>query len=117
MQGTKLQVIADAKGNFITAHARNNEGEDSGFSFVHCKVEGTGSGAYLGRAWMSRPRVVFAYTTMSGVVNPQGWSNNFHPERDQYVFNPSIILNYFIFCLVNILKYNFTFFRVQYVNE
>ncbi|KAG5222495.1 pectinesterase PPME [Salix suchowensis] len=73
---------AESPWNFITAQARNNEGEDTGFSFVHCKVEGTGSGAYLGRAWQQRPRVVFAYTTMSGVVNPQGWSNNFHPERD-----------------------------------
>uniref|UniRef100_A0A6N2MJQ4 Pectinesterase n=1 Tax=Salix viminalis TaxID=40686 RepID=A0A6N2MJQ4_SALVM len=70
--GTKLQVIADAKGNFITAQARKNEGEDTGFSFVHCKVEGTGSGAYLGRAWQQRPRVVFAYTTMSGVCNGAG---------------------------------------------
>ncbi|KAF9683979.1 hypothetical protein SADUNF_Sadunf04G0070200 [Salix dunnii] len=81
--GTELQVIADAKGNFITAQARNSEGEDIGFSFVHCKVGGTGKGAYLGRAWQPRPRVVFAYTTMSSAVNPEGWSNNFHPERDE----------------------------------
>ncbi|KAI5569673.1 hypothetical protein BDE02_12G092600 [Populus trichocarpa] len=83
--GTELHVIGDENGNFITAHARNSEAEDTGFSFVHCKVDGTGAkGAYLGRAWQARPRVVFSYTTMSSVVNPEGWSNNFHPERDQY---------------------------------
>ncbi|KAI5585673.1 hypothetical protein POPTR_006G186000v4 [Populus trichocarpa] len=81
--GTELHVIGDEKGNFITAHARNNEAENTGFSFVHCKVDGTGTKrAYLGRAWQQRPRVVFSYTTMSSVVNPEGWSNNFHPERD-----------------------------------
>ena len=100
MQGTELHVIGDEKGNFITAHARNNEAENTGFSFVHCKVDGTGAkGAYLGRAWQARPRVVFSYTTMSSVVNPEGWSNNFHPERDQYVFDPSSIYNYFRLCL------------------
>ncbi|KAH8492703.1 hypothetical protein H0E87_022072 [Populus deltoides] len=84
--GTELHVIGDENGNFITAHARNSEAEDTGFSFVHCKVDGTGAkGAYLGRAWQARPRVVFSYTTMSSVVNPEGWSNNFHPERDQTV--------------------------------
>ncbi|KAG5247396.1 hypothetical protein OIU78_000725 [Salix suchowensis] len=80
--GTELKVIADAKGNFITAQARTSEAEDTGFSFVHCKVGGTGKGAYLGRAWQPRPRVVFAYTTMSSAVSPEGWSNNSHPERD-----------------------------------
>ncbi|KAI5585672.1 hypothetical protein BDE02_06G160800 [Populus trichocarpa] len=81
--GTELHVIGDEKGNFITAHARNNEAENTGFSFVHCKVDGNGTKrAYLGRAWQQRPRVVFSYTTMSSVVNPEGWSNNFHPERD-----------------------------------
>ncbi|XP_034909013.1 putative pectinesterase 63 [Populus alba] len=82
--GTELHVIGDENGNFITAHARNSEAEDTGFSFVHCRVDGTGAkGAYLGRAWQARPRVVFSYTSMSSVVNPEGWSNNFHPERDQ----------------------------------
>ncbi|CAK7336905.1 unnamed protein product [Dovyalis caffra] len=85
IKGTEIHVIPDEEGTFITAQARNSESEDTGFSFVHCKVDGTGNGTHLGRAWMSRPRVVFAYTTMGSVVNPEGWSNNFHPERDQTV--------------------------------
>jgi pectinesterase len=66
----------------ITAQARNKE-DDTGFSFVHCKVNGIGKGAFLGRAWTERPRVVFAFTTMSSVINPGGWSDNQHPERDR----------------------------------
>ncbi|CBI38548.3 putative pectinesterase 63 [Vitis vinifera] len=70
----------------ITAQARKLESEDNGYSFVHCRVSGSGSNTYLGRAWMSRPRVVFSYTNMSTVVHPLGWSDNFHPERDSLVF-------------------------------
>ncbi|KAM7520113.1 hypothetical protein LguiB_019075 [Lonicera macranthoides] len=47
--------------------------EDSGFSFVHCKV--TGSGAlYLGRAWGTFSRVVFAYTYMDRIITPRGYN-------------------------------------------
>ena len=70
----------------ITAQARKVEWEDNGYSFVHCMVSGSGSGTYLGRAWMNRPMVVFSYTYMTSVVHPFGWSDNFHPERDSYVY-------------------------------
>ncbi|CAN6544822.1 unnamed protein product [Malus baccata var. baccata] len=35
---------------------------------------------YLGRAWRGRPHMVYAYTNMTKVVNPAGWSDNNHPE-------------------------------------
>lgn len=70
------------KPTVITAQARNLESEDTGYSFVHCTVSGTGNTTFLGRAWMSRPRVIFSYTYMSGVVNPLGWSDDNHLERD-----------------------------------
>ncbi|CAK7336896.1 unnamed protein product [Dovyalis caffra] len=82
--GTEINVLADQGLAVITAQARYRE-DDSGFSFVHCKVNGIGKGAFLGRAWTERPRVVFAFTTMSSVVNPAGWSDNLHPERDRMV--------------------------------
>ncbi|KAL9375662.1 hypothetical protein Peur_032541 [Populus x canadensis] len=82
--GTAINVLADQGLAVITAQARNKE-DDTGFSFVHCKVNGIGKGAFLGRAWTERPRVVFAFTTMSSVVNPGGWSDNQHPERDRIV--------------------------------
>ncbi|RID79510.1 hypothetical protein BRARA_A02243 [Brassica rapa] len=66
---TQLNVVGDGL-RVITAHAGKSTEEKSGYSFVHCKVTGTGTGIYLGRAWMSHPKVVYAYTDMSSVVNP-----------------------------------------------
>ncbi|MBA0805908.1 hypothetical protein Gohar_005394, partial [Gossypium harknessii] len=45
----------------ITAQARESSSEDTGYS--------------------SNPRVVYAYTDMSNVVNPAGWTHNRFPER------------------------------------
>ncbi|KAH0942800.1 hypothetical protein HID58_002437 [Brassica napus] len=61
---TQLNVVGDGL-RVITAHAGKSTEEKSGYSFVHCKVTGTGTGIYLGRAWMSHPKVVYAYTDMS----------------------------------------------------
>lgn len=82
MQNTELHVIGDAGLTMIAAQARESE-DNTGYSFVHCSITGTGTGTLLGRAWMSRPRVVYAYTSMSRVINPAGWSDSFHPERDR----------------------------------
>ncbi|EEF51641.1 hypothetical protein RCOM_1502780 [Ricinus communis] len=68
----EINVLTDAAPTVITAQARQVS-EDTGFSFVHCSVGGKG--------WMEAPRVVFAYTSMSGVVNPEGWSSNNHPSE------------------------------------
>ncbi|CAA7022529.1 unnamed protein product [Microthlaspi erraticum] len=82
---TQLNVVGDGL-RVITAHAGKSAGEKSEYSFVHCKVTGTGTGIYLGRAWMSHPKVVYAYTDMSSVVNPSGWQENPQSERDKTVF-------------------------------
>ncbi|KAK1290095.1 putative pectinesterase 53 [Acorus calamus] len=59
--------------------------DDTGFSFVNCKV--TGSGAlYLGRAWGTFSRVVFAYTWMDNIIIPTGWYNWGDPNREMTVF-------------------------------
>ena len=83
MQSTELRTLGDNGITVIVAQARKSETEDNAYSFVHCDVTGTGTGTFLGRAWMSHPRVVFAYSTMSGIVNKLGWSNNNHPEHDK----------------------------------
>ena len=75
-------MIGDGKSSVITAHARNEESEDTEYSFVHCMVSGTGNTTFLGWAWMTRPKVVYSYTYMSSVVNPLGWSDDLHPDRD-----------------------------------
>ncbi|KAJ9678662.1 hypothetical protein PVL29_020750 [Vitis rotundifolia] len=83
---TELHTKGDGGFSVITAQARNLESEDNGYSFVHCTLSGTGGNTFLGRAWMSRPKVVFSYTFMSSVVSPLGWSNNIQPERESLVF-------------------------------
>ncbi|KAK4415596.1 putative pectinesterase 53 [Sesamum alatum] len=64
----------------VTAQGRSSMLDDSGFSFVNCKV--TGSGAlYLGRAWGPFSRVVFAYTYMDNIIIPKGWHDWGDPSR------------------------------------
>ncbi|CAN6900495.1 unnamed protein product [Brassica oleracea] len=57
----------------ITAQMRSSATEKSGFSFLGCKLTGTGS-TYLGRPWGAYSRVVFAYSFFSDLVAPQGWN-------------------------------------------
>ncbi|XP_012090532.1 putative pectinesterase 63 [Jatropha curcas] len=83
---TQLYVLEEKDAQIITAQAREKEGEDIGYSFVHCDIKGVGNRAFLGRAWMAMPRVVFAYSSMSSVVHPEGWSNNNHPEREKNLY-------------------------------
>ncbi|KAF7136273.1 hypothetical protein RHSIM_Rhsim08G0035100 [Rhododendron simsii] len=69
----------------LTAQKRESFLEETGFSFVRCKV--TGSGAlYLGRAWGSFSRVVFAYTYMDKIITPKGWWNWGDKNREMTVF-------------------------------
>lgn len=58
----------------LTAQSRDSMLEDTGFSFINCIV--TGSGAfYLGRAWGTYSRVVFACTYMGKIIIPKGWDD------------------------------------------
>lgn len=83
-EGCHLHAIAPVTGA-VTAQGRSSMLEDTGFSFVNCKV--TGSGAlYLGRAWGPFSRVVFAYTYMDNIIIPKGWHNWGDPLREMTVF-------------------------------
>ncbi|CAJ1932260.1 unnamed protein product [Sphenostylis stenocarpa] len=79
----ELRTLGDAMDTFITAQARKNEQEDNGYFFVHCELTGTGTGAYLGRAWFSHSTVVFSYCNMGNIFNKVAWSNNNHKEYDK----------------------------------
>ncbi|XP_059316091.1 pectinesterase 1-like [Lycium ferocissimum] len=83
---TEMHVIPGEPMAMITAHARSADNVDSGYSFVHCTVTGTGKTTYLGRAWKPFSKVVFSYTDMSDVVHPEGWSDFGKKEYDSSVF-------------------------------
>ncbi|KAF2290827.1 hypothetical protein GH714_015671 [Hevea brasiliensis] len=79
-----LHAITNSFGA-LTAQKRESLLQETGFSFVNCKV--TGSGAlYLGRAWGTFSRVVFAYTYMDKIITPGGWSDWGDKNRDMTVF-------------------------------
>ncbi|CAN1259953.1 Probable pectinesterase 8, partial [Linum perenne] len=69
----------------VTAHGRASREENTGFAFVNCSLGGTGR-IWLGRAWRPFSRVVFAYTTMTDIVAPEGWNDFNDPARDQTIF-------------------------------
>ncbi|OIW04635.1 hypothetical protein TanjilG_07770 [Lupinus angustifolius] len=83
---TELRVLGDHEMSVITAHGRDKKSDDTGYSFVLCDVTGTGTGTILGRAWMSKSRVVFAYSNIGNMVNDTAWSNNHHPEYDKDLY-------------------------------
>ncbi|KAL6657618.1 hypothetical protein ACP70R_005398 [Stipagrostis hirtigluma subsp. patula] len=72
-QGCTLHAVATSYGA-IAASQRSSPAEDSGFSFVGCRLTGSGM-MYLGRAWGRFSRVVYAFCDLSGIVVPQGWSD------------------------------------------
>ncbi|KDO71107.1 hypothetical protein CISIN_1g0391062mg, partial [Citrus sinensis] len=79
-----LHAITNSYGA-LTAQKRGSLLEETGFSFVKCKV--TGSGAlYLGRAWGTFSRVVFAYTYMDKIITPRGWYDWGDKNREMTVF-------------------------------
>ncbi|XP_068639692.1 probable pectinesterase 53 [Aristolochia californica] len=80
----EIHAIGNSDGAF-TAQRRDNMLDDTGFSFIRCKVTGSGA-SYLGRAWGTFSRVVFAYTFMDKIVTPRGWENWGDKNREMTVF-------------------------------
>ncbi|KAH9611099.1 hypothetical protein KSS87_012051, partial [Heliosperma pusillum] len=58
---SEIRVIPGDPFAYIVARARKNADGVGGYSFVHCKVTGTGHTAFLARAWMEAARTVYSY--------------------------------------------------------
>ncbi|KAL3507339.1 hypothetical protein ACH5RR_032721 [Cinchona calisaya] len=72
-----VSVVAGALGGltgFVTAQARADPSDPSGFIFKDCNIIGDGK-TYLGRPWRDYARVIFYNTSMSNVVVPEGWNS------------------------------------------
>ncbi|CAA6673672.1 unnamed protein product [Spirodela intermedia] len=83
-EGCRLHAVAESYGA-VAAQKRESFLEETGFSFLRCRV--TGSGAlYLGRAWGTFSRVVFAYSYLDKIVVPDGWYDWGDRNRQTTVF-------------------------------
>ncbi|GAB4847505.1 Probable pectinesterase 53 [Ancistrocladus abbreviatus] len=83
-EGCHLHAVTNSYGA-LTAQKRESLLEETGFSFLKCKVTGSGV-LYLGRAWGTFSRVVFAYTYMEKIIAPRGWYDWGDVNRDMTVF-------------------------------
>ncbi|CAM0881831.1 unnamed protein product [Alopecurus aequalis] len=74
-------------GGAFTAQQRSSESEETGYSFVGCKLTGVGvATSILGRPWGPYSRVVFALSYMSSTVSPHGWDDwgDSHKQRTAF---------------------------------
>ncbi|KAK9681482.1 hypothetical protein RND81_10G006000 [Saponaria officinalis] len=69
----------------VTASGRASADENSGFVFYKCSIGGTGR-IWLGRAWRAYSRVIYAYTSMTDVISPDGWNDLGNVTSDQSVY-------------------------------
>ncbi|KAG6556878.1 hypothetical protein Mapa_001458 [Marchantia paleacea] len=79
-----LHSIADSFGS-LTAQKRNESDMNTGFSFVNCKIDGTGI-IYLGRAWGNYSRVVYSWSYLNDMIIPEGWQDWGIPARQGMVY-------------------------------
>ncbi|EFJ33967.1 hypothetical protein SELMODRAFT_167160 [Selaginella moellendorffii] len=80
----ELHSIADSYGS-VAAQDRQSQTENTGFSFVNCKVTGTGI-LYLGRAMGPYSRIVYSNSYFDNIIDVRGWDDWDHDaSRDRTV--------------------------------
>nr|XP_009411137.2 PREDICTED: pectinesterase QRT1 [Musa acuminata subsp. malaccensis] len=83
-QACTLHAVAESYGA-VAASQRNSPMDNSGFSFLECRLNGTGL-LYLGRAWGRYARVVYSYCQLEGIILPEGWNDWGDPSRKSTVY-------------------------------
>lgn len=82
--------IKSVGSGYVTAQARDTEGETGGYVFRDCDLtaaKGVRDGSvYLGRPWRAYARVVFVGCKMGKHIRPDGWNNWREPEREKTAF-------------------------------
>ncbi|CAN1269640.1 Putative pectinesterase 11 [Linum perenne] len=68
-----IHSVSENKGS-ITAQHRDLESDETGYTFLGCKITATGP-TFLGRPWGSYSRVVYAYSYMASNILSAGWSD------------------------------------------
>ncbi|KAI3712204.1 hypothetical protein L1987_70755 [Smallanthus sonchifolius] len=84
-QSCQLNSLAKSLG-IITAQHRNTPSENTGFTFIDCKITGLDNGTVLGRPWGPYSRVIYARTYMSNTISPDGWSDWSDPSKERTVY-------------------------------
>lgn len=85
-KGCTLHAIGPKIGA-LAAHRRSSSTENTGFSFVNCRVEGNAGAVYLGRAWGRFSRIVYSKTYMDNIIIPEGWSDWNDSSRHRYLIS------------------------------
>lgn len=83
-----IESIATASGA-IAAHRMGSPDDGTGFSFVNCKINGTGQ-IYLGRAWGDYSTAVYSNCRIADMITPTGWNDWNKPERRRYRYHQKI---------------------------
>ncbi|KAF9891455.1 hypothetical protein FE257_003921 [Aspergillus nanangensis] len=72
-------TIASSGGGYITASSRTEDTDEAWYVIDHSLITAA-SGAsvdgkvFLGRPWRPLARVIYQYSTLTGVVHPEGWA-------------------------------------------
>jgi hypothetical protein len=72
-QYSTFNSIAQSYGA-VAAQDRQGPADPSGFTFLNCKVTGTGS-IFLGRAMGPYSRIIYVYSYFDNIIDPLGWDN------------------------------------------
>ncbi len=61
----------------VTAQSKHFPAEDSGYTFLHCRITGDNNGdkVILGRPWRDYSAVTFYGTNIQQTLSPDGWSD------------------------------------------